>query len=260
MERLAYRRVIIELVAAVPELRPVLDRHIRENDEILQHVFLGVDVAPFVLAAWNEGRADIVARCLDFLEEAAGCADRDTRGLVCVSFVEAVEPWRPERAAFVATWPEALAREAARLRDGTEPVDDGPVPGPTRARSLDGLTFAPSARPEHGEVDASTRFVYHERDGAIWAEYAGGDIVRGYLVGTRTHDTLDFRYVQANRTGGTSSGHCVSAIVTLADGRVRLDETWEWESRPGSGTSTVVQVGPGTPVADPEDERVGPVR
>lgn len=128
---------------------------------------------------------------------------------------------------------------------------DGRVPGSSPARSLDGLTFAPSARPEHGEVDASTRFAYHERDGAIWAEYSGGDIVRGYLVGTRAHDTLDFRYVQVNRAGGTSSGHCASAIVTLADGRLRLDETWEWESRPGSGTSTVEQVGSGSPLVEP---------
>nr|WP_202512505.1 hypothetical protein [Streptomyces sp. SID3343] len=111
------------------------------------------------------------------------------------------------------------------------------------------MTFVPLDRPEHGEVDASTRFAYHERDGAVWAEYSGGDIVRGRLVGTRHEDELDFRYVQLNRSGGTASGHCVSRVSLLPDGRLRLDETWEWESRDGKGTSVVEQAH-GQPCAD----------
>ncbi|ANP54538.1 hypothetical protein J2Z21_001861 [Streptomyces griseochromogenes] len=110
------------------------------------------------------------------------------------------------------------------------------------ARSLDGLIMAPVADQAAGQVGTHTRFAYHEKDGEIWAEYAGGDIVRGHLVGTRKGDRLDFRYVQLGRDGTTSSGHCVSTVVELPDGRVRLAETWEWESRPGSGTSVVEQV------------------
>jgi hypothetical protein len=34
----------------------------------------------------------------------------------------------------------------------------------------------------------------------------------------------------------------VSTVVELDDGRVRLDETWEWESQQGNGTSIVEQV------------------
>jgi hypothetical protein len=68
------------------------------------------------------------------------------------------------------------------------------------ARSLDGLVLAPVADQAPGQVGTRTRFSYHERQGEIWAEYAGGD------------------------------------------GRVRLEETWEWESQQGSGTSVVEQV------------------
>jgi hypothetical protein len=110
------------------------------------------------------------------------------------------------------------------------------------ARSLDGLVLAPVADQAPGQVGTRTRFAYHEKDGEIWAEYAGGDVVRGHLVGTRAGDRLDFRYVQLKRDGTTSSGHCVSEVVELPDGRVRLDETWEWESQPGSGTSGVEQL------------------
>ncbi|WP_436775391.1 hypothetical protein [Yinghuangia sp. YIM S09857] len=110
------------------------------------------------------------------------------------------------------------------------------------APSLDGRTFAPRGRPEQGEVDASTLFRYHEADGRVWADYAGGEIVRGHLIGTRDADTMEFRYVQLNRDGKTSSGHCVTRISELPDGRLHLAETWEWESRPGQGTSEVEEV------------------
>ncbi|MFG3103185.1 hypothetical protein ACGFZL_22065 [Streptomyces sp. NPDC048182] len=113
------------------------------------------------------------------------------------------------------------------------------------ARSLDGLVLAPVADQTPGQVGTRTRFAYHEEDGAIWAEYAGGDVVRGHLVGTRDGDRLDFRYVQLKTDGSTSSGHCASTVTELPDGRVRLAETWEWESQPGSGTSVVEEIAPG---------------
>ncbi|WP_406836916.1 hypothetical protein ACICHK_12270 [Streptomyces sp. AHU1] len=107
------------------------------------------------------------------------------------------------------------------------------------ARPLDGLVLAPVADQAPGQVGTGTRFAYHEEDGVVWADYAGGDIVRGHLVGTREGDRLDFRYVQLRGDGTTASGHCVSLVVELPDGRVRLEETWTWESQPGEGTSVV---------------------
>ena len=110
------------------------------------------------------------------------------------------------------------------------------------ARSLDGLVLAPVADQAPGQVGTRTRFTYHEQDGEIWAEYEGGDVVRGRLVGTRAGDRIDIRYVQLKTDGTTSSGHCVSLVTELPDGRVRLEETWEWESQEGHGTSSVEQV------------------
>ncbi|MGW6859376.1 hypothetical protein [Streptomyces xanthophaeus] len=109
-------------------------------------------------------------------------------------------------------------------------------------RSLDGLVFVPVADQAPGQVGRRTRFEYHEQVGCVWAEYSGGDVVRGHLVGTRAGDTLDFRYVQLRTDGTTASGHCVSLVRELPDGRLRLEETWTWESRAGSGTSLVEQV------------------
>ncbi|WP_327119438.1 hypothetical protein OG206_24065 [Streptomyces sp. NBC_01341] len=107
------------------------------------------------------------------------------------------------------------------------------------ARSLDGLVLSPVADQAPGQVGTGTRFAYRELDGRIWADHAGGDIVRGHLLGTRVGDVLDFRYVQLKQDGTTSCGHCVSTVTDLPGGRVRLDEEREWESREGSGTSVV---------------------
>ncbi|TQJ21470.1 hypothetical protein FBZ33_1694 [Micromonospora sp. A202] len=108
--------------------------------------------------------------------------------------------------------------------------------------SLDGRRFRAVADVVAGEVGTQTVFAYHERAGEVWAEYAGGSIRRGHLVGTRTGNRLDFRYVQLNTDGQTSSGRCVSEVSVLPDGRVRLHETWSWESRPGNGSSMVEEV------------------
>ncbi|WAX80488.1 hypothetical protein [Streptomyces sp. KMM 9044] len=125
------------------------------------------------------------------------------------------------------------------------------------AGSLDGLVLSPVADQASGQVGTRTRFVYHEQGGRIWAEYAGGDVVRGHLVGTREGDRLDFRYVQLKQDGTTSGGRCESTVVELPDGRLRLEETWAWESQPGSGTSVVEQLT--TPGDRPAAEQVSMV-
>ena len=106
---------------------------------------------------------------------------------------------------------------------------------------IHGLTFIAVRNSAGGEVDAATSFRYHQEGAVVWAEYAGGAIVRGYLVGTRTGDRLDFRHVHLNTTGDTAAGRCTSRISVHGDGRVRMEEEWTWESRRGSGRSAVEQ-------------------
>ncbi|WP_098485277.1 hypothetical protein [Georgenia soli] len=107
---------------------------------------------------------------------------------------------------------------------------------------LDGRVFAGVTNSPTGQVSGSTRFRYHEADEIIWAEYDGGDIVRGFLVGTRQDERLHFRYSHLSADRTTANGVCESRIVVLEDGRVRLEESWAWESRPEKGTSVVEEV------------------
>lgn len=93
-----------------------------------------------------------------------------------------------------------------------------------------------------GEATPATVFEYHEGDGVVWARYEGGVIRLGYLVGTRDGDRLEFRYSQLNASGETASGRCSTTISALSDGRLRLDEEWAWETKPGAGTSAVEEI------------------
>jgi hypothetical protein len=106
--------------------------------------------------------------------------------------------------------------------------------------SLDGRRFRAVAVAEGGDVGPQTEFEYVERDdGVIHARYSGGAVRLGFLVGTRAGDTLRFRYAQLLQDGSTATGHCESRIEELPDGRLRLHETWAWDSQEGSGTSVV---------------------
>jgi hypothetical protein len=114
-------------------------------------------------------------------------------------------------------------------------VSKGSVP------SLDGRVFA-VADSGGGVATTDTQFRYSEQDGVVSANYDGGTVRRGFLVGTRNGDSLDFRYVQLHTDGSTAAGHCVTQLEVLDDGRVRLNETWEWESRVGSGRSVAEEL------------------
>lgn len=107
--------------------------------------------------------------------------------------------------------------------------------------SLDGRVFG-VADSGGGVATTDTTFTYAEHEGVVTATYEGGTIRRGFLVGTRTGDSLDFRYVQLHADGSTASGHCVTELELLPDGRVRLNETWEWESQPGRGRSVAEEL------------------
>ena len=91
-------------------------------------------------------------------------------------------------------------------------------------------------------MSEETLFEYAEAGGIVHARFAGGAIRLGFLVGTRDGDRLSFRYAQLRADGTTATGRCESEIETLPDGRVRLRETWRWESHEGAGTSVVDEV------------------
>ncbi|OVE84555.1 hypothetical protein [Natronolimnobius baerhuensis] len=103
--------------------------------------------------------------------------------------------------------------------------------------SFDGRTLTAVSNEGDGEVGAETVFHFEQDGDRIYASYSGGDVVDGHLVGTVDGTQWDIRYVQLNTAGETATGHSIGDIEVLEDGRLSVEDEWEWESKPGSGTS-----------------------
>lgn len=76
-------------------------------------------------------------------------------------------------------------------------------------------------------ADAAAVGHYHQDGDLVWAEFAGGAVRSGRLIGTSdVHGTLDAAYCQVLVTGEVIAGRVTSTPTTLPDGRLRLTESW----------------------------------
>lgn len=110
--------------------------------------------------------------------------------------------------------------------------------------SYDGRRFVPRQNTPNGEVNGDTIFDYHQNGSSIWAEYAGGGIVKGLLTGRVLPDfSLEFAYVHMNEAGETRVGECRSVPELLPDGRLLMHESWQWLTGDESaGESTLIEL------------------
>lgn len=108
----------------------------------------------------------------------------------------------------------------------------------------DGRRFIPKMNSENGEVSEQTTFTYHQNGKLLWADYSGGDILRGSLIGTVSiNGELDFVYHHMNQDMQVKTGKCHSVPTVLEDGRIELSEKWGWTSGNYSeGESLLVEV------------------
>lgn len=108
----------------------------------------------------------------------------------------------------------------------------------------DGRRFRSVENSASGDVDAATVFVYRQTGAVVWGTYEGGAIRFGTLLATVEDDaSLRMHYQHFTVTGEFKAGACVSRPERLADGRLRLHETWRWtEGGRGSGTSVVEEI------------------
>lgn len=110
--------------------------------------------------------------------------------------------------------------------------------------NYDGKKFIPKSNSENGEVDASTVFYYHQKDNKIWAEYSGGEVIKGFLIGTvDTDGKLKFNYQHINTDEKIRIGECVSTPEVTENGKLEMYEIWQWLNGDCSkGESVLVEI------------------
>lgn len=97
--------------------------------------------------------------------------------------------------------------------------------------SVDGKFFAVVENSSSGEVSNAVVFSYHQKDLVIWAEYSGGIIVKGFLIGSmNSNNELHFTYQHMNTEGCLKSGECFSYPNFTSEGNLQFVESWQWST------------------------------
>jgi hypothetical protein len=95
------------------------------------------------------------------------------------------------------------------------------------ALDYDGRRFSSEAAETDGSDGTAPVGSYHQSGDLVWAEFAGGSVRTGRLVGTCGPDgVIEAAYVQLLDGGELAAGRMASRPHLLPDGRVRLEERW----------------------------------
>lgn len=106
--------------------------------------------------------------------------------------------------------------------------------------NFDGKTFR-VVRNDGPGAEVTTETVFHFRqeeiDGKtiVHADYRGGGVVMGKLVGVLEGQKMRHSYVQVNTKGDFQRGSSTDEIELTPEGKIRLIDRWQWETKEGSG-------------------------
>ncbi|MBO4346449.1 MAG: NAD(P)H-dependent oxidoreductase, partial [Lachnospiraceae bacterium] len=107
--------------------------------------------------------------------------------------------------------------------------------------SLEDRYFTAISNSDTGEVSDETIFAYHQKGNVIWAEYSGGSVIKGFLLGTiDENNNLRFDYRHINTDGESKSGSCTSE-PRFENGKLRFYEKWKWTDG-CEGTSVIEEL------------------
>ncbi len=108
--------------------------------------------------------------------------------------------------------------------------------------NYDNKKFRPVENSQNGETTAETIFVYKQDGKILTSEYSGGKIQKGHLLGlVDKNGNIEMSYHQVNDKGQLMTGTCFSKPEILANGKIRLHETWEWTSGDKSKGKSIIE-------------------
>ncbi|WP_024769198.1 hypothetical protein [Aquimarina macrocephali] len=108
---------------------------------------------------------------------------------------------------------------------------------------LNNKKFKTQSNTNNGEVSDETIFRYSQNENIIWANYDGGQIIKGNLIGKLVNDHLEFVYQHINKEYELMTGKCKSYPEYIEDGKIKLNEFWQWTCKDcSSGKSTIIEI------------------
>ncbi len=102
--------------------------------------------------------------------------------------------------------------------------------------------FRPISNTENGETSNETLFHYKQVGTIVMAEYSGGKIKYGHLIGLVDQlGNIALHYHQVNDKDELMTGVCKSTPEILENGKIRLYENWEWTSGDKSKGTSIIE-------------------
>ena len=102
--------------------------------------------------------------------------------------------------------------------------------------------FKPISNTDNGETSNETIFHYKQVGNIVTATYSGGKIIQGHLIGlVDSFGNIEMRYHQVNEKNELMTGICKSTPEILANGKIRLQEAWEWTSGDKSTGTSIIE-------------------
>lgn len=97
---------------------------------------------------------------------------------------------------------------------------------------------------ENGEVSDELIFHYKQEGNIVSCNYSGKNIQTGHLLGIVDElGKIEMRYHQVNQKGELLTGVCSSHPKVLENGKIRLNESWQWTCGDNSkGTSILEEI------------------
>jgi hypothetical protein len=97
--------------------------------------------------------------------------------------------------------------------------------------SLEGIRMNVIETAANGVVNKDTIFLFTQNGDVITAEYAGGRIRRGFLVGKIGDEKVQFSYCQLQIDGQLDHGDSLCEVGKTPEGKITLTEHFTWGSR-----------------------------
>ncbi|MCI5055172.1 MAG: n-acetylglutamate synthase [Flavobacteriales bacterium] len=110
--------------------------------------------------------------------------------------------------------------------------------------NYNGRKFRVLGNSENGEVSDDMVFEYFQEGKILTCRYFGDKILEGHILGLVQEDgTIQMTYHQINDQLNHRTGKGISKPIILEDGRIQLEEHWEWTNGDKTkGRSSLVEM------------------
>ena len=95
--------------------------------------------------------------------------------------------------------------------------------------NLKGKIFRAVSNSAHGSMNTETKMYFTSDKGVVAAEYKGGSIVTGHVLGKRVNESeMELLYLSATISGDVKAGKAHAKFTRGEDRKLHMHMDWQW--------------------------------